>query len=107
MNAFRILIGVAGLLEFSITGFCADLSRPPLDIWVSAGDAWWMGTWLALDSPGSIRDSVRLWKDVMKARRIYWRGQQEEMMLDHGIIRRQNLQYGEFFDDWERFLIKK
>ena len=107
MRTFRIAIGVLGLLGLSLPGFSAELSHPPLDVWVSAGDSWWMGTWLALDSPASIRDSVRLWDDVMKVRRVYWRGQQEEMMLDYGIIRNQNLQYGDFFDNWERFLIKK
>ena len=82
-------------------------SSPVLDVYLSAGDSWWVGTWLPVDSPGSIRASVQLWADVFKIRRIYWRGQQEEMMIDHGVIRKENLQFYQFFEQWERYLMKE
>ncbi|HLY59616.1 MAG TPA: HEAT repeat domain-containing protein [Terriglobia bacterium] len=78
-----------------------------VDVWVSAGDNWWFGTWLALDSPASIRDSVQMWSDVLHVKRVYWRGQQEEMMIDHALVRKENLDYYEFMDRWERYLIKE
>ena len=62
------------------------------DVYISAGDSWWLGNkWLPIDSPGSIRDSVRMWSEVLNIKRVYWRGQQEEMMIDFGLIRKENL----------------
>src|SRR5262245_9976798 len=79
---------------------------PPIDIYLSAGDSWWIGTWLPVDSPGSIAASVALWADVFDIKRIYWRGQQEEMMIDHGLIRKENVRYHQLFNEWERYLMK-
>ena len=77
------------------------------DVYISAGDSWWLGNkWLPIDSPGSIRDSVRMWSEVLNIKRVYWRGQQEEMMIDFGLIRKENLVYHEFFEVWERHLMK-
>jgi len=81
--------------------------RRSVDVWVSAGDDWWLGTWLPLDSPASIRDSVQMWSDVLRVKRVYWRGQQEEMMIDHALVRKENLDYYEFMGRWERYLIKE
>jgi HEAT repeat protein len=79
----------------------------PWDVYISAGDSWWLGNkWLPIDSPGSIRDSVRMWSEVLNLKRVYWRGQQEEMMIDFGLIRKENLVYHEFFEVWERHLMK-
>src|SRR5262245_28269302 len=84
----------------------ARLDMPPMDIIVSAGDSWWFGSWLPVDSPKSIAQSVEMWADLFKLKKIYWRGQQEEMMIDYGLIRKDNLQYYEYFDIWERYLMK-
>jgi HEAT repeat protein len=85
----------------------ARLDMPPMDIVISAGDSWWFGSWLPVDSPKSIAQSVEMWADLFKLKRIYWRGQQEELMIDYGLIRKDNLQYYEYFDIWERYLMKE
>jgi hypothetical protein len=57
-------------------------SRQPLDIFISAGDSWWFGAWLPVDSPESIRQTVQMWDEALNTRRVYWRGQQAEMLLE-------------------------
>ena len=94
------------LVVCSLTGRAAPPKAPPVDVFLSAGDSWWFGTWLPVDSAGSIHDSVQMWNDVLNVKRIYWRGEQEEMMIDYGLIREQNLEYAEFFNSWERHLMK-
>src|SRR5712671_5603103 len=85
----------------------ARLDMPPMDIVISAGDSWWFGSWLPVDSPKSIAQSVEMWADLFNLKRIYWRRQQEELMIDYGLIRKDNLQYYEYFDIWERYLMKE
>src|SRR5580704_10527035 len=74
----------------------ARSDAPTLDIFISAGDSWWMGTWLPVDSEKSIQESVQMWADLFNIKRVYWRGEQEELMIDYGLIRPENLQYAEF-----------
>ena len=68
-------------------------------MFLSAGDSWWAGTWLPVDSPASIRDTVQMWSDVVGMKRIYWRGEQEEMMMDYALLRKDNLQYYDFVQE--------
>src|SRR2546426_5120052 len=48
--------------------------KPTIDILISAGDSWWFGSWLPVDSPASLRDSVQMWSDLFDIKRVYWRG---------------------------------
>lgn len=82
-------------------------SRQPLDIFISAGDSWWFGAWLPVDSPESIRQTVQMWDEALNTRRVYWRGQQAEMLLDDNLLRPENLQYHEFYAEWCRVLTKE
>src|SRR5207247_1719538 len=81
-------------------------TRPETEIFVSAGDNYWVNYLLALDSPASIRDSVEMWSAVFNVKRIYWRGQQDEARLDHALIRKENFLYYDFYQ-WERYLMKE
>ena len=56
--------------------------RPTTDMFISAGDNYWVDYLLALDSPASIKDSVQMWADIFGIKRVYWRGQQEEARLN-------------------------
>jgi hypothetical protein len=82
MKPLRHLLSVvAGCLGLSALAAAAETSprppseRQPLHVMLSAGDSWWFGTWLPVDSAGSIRDSVQMWSDVLNMKRIYWRGE--------------------------------
>jgi hypothetical protein len=105
---FSLAVALGGSLDrASGQPASAQPEAPPLDILISAGDSWWFGSWLPVDSPKSIRDSVQMWADILNVKRIYWRGQQEELMIDYGLIRKENLQYHEYFEIWERYLMKE
>src|SRR5580698_2015437 len=81
-------------------------AAPVVNLMISSGDSWWMGDWLPVDSPGGLHEAVQLWSDLLHIKRIYWRGQQEEMMIDYVLIRPDNLEYHEFIAGWENHLMK-
>jgi HEAT repeat protein len=100
-------LAFALLFAGSIPTLDAAQPRPPLDIFISAGDSWWFGAWLPVDSPESIKQTVQMWHDVLNTKRVYWRGQQVEMLLDDNLLRPENLQYHEFYAQWGRVLTKE
>jgi HEAT repeat protein len=77
-----------------------------IDAHVSAGDDWWIGEWMAVDSPASIAETVAMWSDLFGMRRIYWRGQQEEMAAFEQFIRPENFLYAEYYT-WTKKLLEE
>lgn len=77
-----------------------------VDAHVSAGDDWWIGEWMAVDSPASIAETVAMWSDLFGMRRIYWRGQQEEMAAFEQLIRPENFLYAEYYA-WTKKLLEE
>lgn len=80
-------------------------SKRIIDAHVSAGDDWWIGEWMAVDSPASIAETVAMWSDLFGMRRIYWRGQQEEMAAFEQLIRPENFLYAEYYG-WTKKLLE-
>ncbi len=109
MKSLRAFLGLCCFVTSAALAPAASPADPrqPLDIFISAGDSWWFGAWLPVDSPESIRQTVQMWDDVLNTKRVYWRGQQVEMLLDDNLIREENLQYHEFYADWCRVLTKE
>jgi HEAT repeat protein len=99
-----MLLQASAALAAPRPGRAAVTAPYPADMHISAGDYWWYDTWLALDSPASIRESVALWADLFGTRRVYWRGQQEEMVLEDFLVRPENLIYAHGYQ-WIRRLI--
>lgn len=84
----------------------AETTKRVIDAHVSAGDDWWIGEWMAVDSPASIAETVAMWSDLFGMRRIYWRGQQEEMAAFEQLIRPENFLYAEYYA-WTKKLLEE
>jgi len=102
------------MISATLVGSCVSLvsckpGRTEQEIIVEAhltpGDNWYGSDWLALESPASIKDSVQMLADVFHVKRVYWRGQQDEMYVDHALIRKDNFTYYDLWQ-WNRHLIK-
>jgi len=61
---------------------------------------------MAVDSPASIAETVAMWADLFSMRRIYWRGQQEEMAAFEQLIRPENFLYAEYYA-WTKKLLEE
>ena len=75
MKTLRALLCLCAFLTSGVFAPAAAPADPrqPLDIFISAGDSWWFGAWLPVDSPESIRQTVQMWTDVLNTKRVYWR----------------------------------
>lgn len=54
----------------------------PVDQYLSTGDNHYVGSWLPLDSPAAIDASFDLLKNVFNTRRIYWRGLDDQTLVE-------------------------
>lgn len=64
-----------------------------LDVYVSTGDNHFLGSSLPIDSPASIAVTFDLFRDVQRARRVYWRGLEEACWLRTMTLREENPRY--------------
>lgn len=66
---------------------------PIMDIYVSTGDNHFLGSSLPIDSPASIAATFDFFKNVHHARRVYWRGLEEDCWLGTMDARPENPRY--------------
>ncbi len=94
--------------EFSLRclpiGFCLLLvaaaahAQAPIDQYSSTGDNRYSGNWLPLNTEAAIDASFDLLNDVFSTRRIYWRGMQDQVLIEstprpENIVQNSFLQY--------------
>jgi len=72
--------------------------------YVSVGDNQWVSDWPPIDSPATV-DALFEWlSQTYHVRRIYWRGEQDRMFLQHYHFRPENPRYYDFWTNWLRYL---
>ncbi len=78
--------------------------RTPVDVFVSVGDIHWDYRFQPLDSVYTVEAYIERLASSQKARRVYWRGEQDADVLRNGVFRMDNpLQY-EHWNSWQRSL---
>jgi hypothetical protein len=75
----------------------------PIDCFISTGDNHWLGESLPIDSKASIEASFELLARL-GVRRVYWRGLQDAIINDTGVIPEENCRYAFFWRNWSRRL---
>ncbi|MBI2301390.1 MAG: HEAT repeat domain-containing protein [Armatimonadetes bacterium] len=79
-------------------------AEPPLYVYASVGDNQWLCDWPPIDSPATV-DALFDWLSrTYRAKRVYWRGEQDCMWLESYRFRPENPRYHEFCNDWLRHL---
>ncbi len=102
MNPTPLLaaLAAASLLAPSLR---AQAPAPPaqMDVFVSTGDNHFAGSSLSIDSPGSIEAAFDFFREVTRARRIYWRGLEEAAWVETMHARPENPRY---YSLWQWYL---
>jgi hypothetical protein len=92
-------IGVAAGL---LAGATSAGEPPLLHCYISAGDNYWLGQSLPMDSPASIEASFDL-LHRLRVKRVYWRGLEAATWVEGHRERPESVQYFEFWK-WLRWL---
>jgi len=78
----------------------AQPSTDRLYAYVSVGDNQWVSDWPPVDSPATV-DALFDWLGgTYGIRRVYWRGEQDRMWLEHYLFRPENALYYDWWTGW-------
>lgn len=71
--------------------------RPQTSAYISVGDCLWAAYLTPVGNRTSIEVVFDTWKDAYKVTRVFWRGMQDEMILDHMKMRHLTPVFDEFY----------
>ena len=76
----------------------------PINAYVSVGDSQHGRNWLPIDSPATAKAWVERLKHSHNVSTIYWRGEQNRTIINHAVTRAENLQFSDYWQEWQRYL---
>lgn len=76
------LLGVSAGVMTMVSSDHAIAQTYSHDQYLSTGDNHYVGNWLPLDSPAAIDASFDLLNDVFGTNRVYWRGLQDQLLVE-------------------------
>ncbi|MBI3921085.1 MAG: hypothetical protein HY318_06685, partial [Armatimonadetes bacterium] len=82
----------------------AQPGQQKLYAYSSAGDNQWVSDWPPIDSAATVRALFEWYAKTYNVKRMYWRGEQDRMWLQHYRFRREIPLYYEFWTEWLRYL---
>ena len=101
---FVVLFLLSALAWTAGTSAMAQAGGPGIYVYVSVGDNQWVSQWPPIDSPATIEAMFDWLSRTYHVKRIYWRGEQDRMWLEHFQFRPENPLYYDFWNGWLRYL---
>ena len=96
---FTAVMGPSGSGKSTLMHCMAALDTPTSGS-VSVGDTQWVSDWPPVDSPATV-DALFDWLGgTYGIRRVYWRGEQDRMWLEHYLFRPENALYYDWWTGW-------
>ena len=88
-----------------LAGLASAQPPPPrLYAYASTGDNQWVSDWPPIDSPATVEALFDWLAGTYGAKRIYWRGEQDRMWLEHYVFRPESPLYHEWWTEWVKSL---
>jgi len=75
--------------------------------YASVGDNQWVSDWPPIDSSATVEALFEWLSGTYGAKRIYWRGEQDRMWLEHALFRPESPLYHEWWIDWVKPLVNE
>lgn len=75
--------------------------------YASVGDNQWVSDWPPVDSPATVEALFDWLSRTYAVKRMYWRGEQDRMCLQHYEFRPEIPLYYDYWTNWERYLTEQ